>query len=170
MRKAGERPEGLHAKRLGGEKHRCPRRPTFHASGVVRWVSMSVKAGQLEALRRLALLGGRPGTPSPVPWQGFAPHPPGNSQDRYPRKAGQWSPGKKLGLGQRRAPLGGSRLRDSKGHASRYPAGHVCVTRRSSGDSVPGPLAGLHPAPTRERAHLPVATKGNGIPAHILVR
>ncbi len=30
------------------------------------------------------------------------------------------SPGKKLGLGQRRAPLGGSRLRDSKGHASRY--------------------------------------------------
>ncbi len=44
------------------------------------------------------------------------------------------------------------------------------VTRRSSGDSVPGPLAGLRPAPTRERAHLPVATKGNGIPAHVFVR
>ncbi len=30
--------------------------------------------------------------------------------------------------------------------------------------------AGLCPAPTRELAHLPVATKGNGIPAHIHVR
>ncbi len=32
----------------------------------------------------------------------------------YPRKAGQWVAEKKLGIGERRAPLGGSRLRDSK--------------------------------------------------------
>ncbi len=41
---------------------------------------------------------------------------------------------------------------------------------RSSGDSVPRPLAGLCPAPTREPAQLPVATNGNGIAAHIFVR
>ncbi len=49
-------------------------------------------------------------------------------------------------------------------------AGHVGVTRRSSGASGPRPLAGLYPAPTRERAHFPLQLSGNGIPTHIHVR
>ncbi len=53
-------------------------------------------------------------------------------------------------------------MRDSKGHASRYSAVIRGLRPRSP--------AGLRPAPTRELAQLPVATKGNGIPAHIHVR